>query len=404
MEEVNSSTPTDGQKPSKAVPNDRSPHLAELFLSFLRLGISAFGGPAMVAYIGDLSIKRKKWIDQETFRRGVALCQIIPGATAMQVAAYVGLQTRGVLGALSTFIGFGLPAFILMIILSYLYSTLGSLPWIRALFSGLQVVVVVLVANAAYTFGKEAIKGYTDILIAGASASLFWLGVSPFYVILGAVIVGLLLRKQEKYLNAVDGGHLVVPLIHIVALIVVALGGIACLYFLRRDILRLALLMFKIDLFAFGGGFASVPLMLQEIVNERGWMTGSVFMDGIALGQITPGPIVITSTFVGYLLYGLPGALAATIAIFTPSFLLVVIGAGFFEKLSRSVFFRGAVKGIFTSFVGLLLYVTVKFAFAVPWNGSRILIVCAALAALFKKIDILYIVLAAACLGIVLFR
>lgn len=367
------------------MPEGESPHLIQLFLAFLRLGVTAFGGPGMVAYIGDLSVKRKKWLDQETFRNGVALCQIIPGATAMQAAAYVGLQTRGVLGALSTFIGFGLPAFVLMIILSCLYVSAGNLPWIRAIFGGLQVVVVALIAHATYTFGKQAVKGYNDILIAGASASLFWFGVSPFYVILGAALAGLFLKKQGGFRDVGDGKYLGVPMFHIIALIMVVLGGIACLYLLRRDFFGLALLMIKIDLFAFGGGFASVPLMLQEIVNVRGWMDSKVFMDGIALGQITPGPIVITSTFVGYLLYGLPGAIAATVAIFTPSFLLVVTGAGFFEKLNRSASFRKAVKGIFASFVGLLLYVTVKFAFAVPWDVVRVLIVCAALAALLKK-------------------
>lgn len=366
--------------------------------------MGAFGGPAMVAYIGDLSVKRKKWLDQETFQRGVALCQVIPGATAMQVAAYVGLQARGVPGALATFAGFGLPAFVLMVILSYLYISAGSLPWIRALFDGLQVMVVALVANATYTFGRGTVKNCADILIAGASASLFWFGVSPFYVIVGAVLTGLLVGKQEKHSDPGEGAHLGVPLLHIAVLIILAIGGIVCLYFLRRDLLQLVLVMIKVDLFAFGGGFASVPLMLEEVVNTRGWMTSNVFMDGIALGQITPGPIVITSTFVGYLLYGLPGAIAATVAIFTPSFLLVVTGAGFFDKLSGSAAFRKAVKGVFASFVGLLLYATVKFAFAVPWNAVRVLIVCAALIALLRKIDILYIVLAVAFLGVVLFR
>jgi chromate transporter len=404
MEKGGHGLSVEGQNPSESEPRRAKTYLAELFLSFLRLGISAFGGPAMVAYIGDLSVKRKKWIGQETFKTGVALCQIIPGATAMQVAAYVGLQARGVLGALSAFIGFGLPAFVLMVILSYLYVAAGNLIWIRALFSGLQVVVVALVANATYTFAKQTVKGYADILIAVASASLFWFGVSPFYVILGAALAGLLFKKQDKYPAVGDKEYPAVPLFHISALIIVVLGGIVCLYFLHRDLFRLVLLMMKIDLFAFGGGFASVPLMLQEIVNVRGWMDSKVFMDGIALGQITPGPIVITATFVGYLLYGISGAITATIAIFTPSFLLVVAGAQFFNRLNRSAFFRKAVKGIFSSFVGLLLYVTIKFGITVPWDVARGFIVCAALAALLRKIDILFIVLAAALLGVILFR
>ncbi len=404
MKETHINTPTSGQGPLEPIRKGKDPHLMQLFLAFLRLGVTAFGGPAMVAYIGDLSVKRKKWLDQETFTRGVALCQTIPGATAMQTAAYVGFKTRGIPGALSTFVGFGLPAFILMVILSYLYVAVGNPPWIRGLFNGLQVVVVALIANATYTFGKATIKNCINALIAVASASLFWFGVSPFYVILGAALAGLLFVKREKYNDLGDSGHLVVPLSHLVALIIVVFGGISCLYFLRRELFGLALLMIKIDLFAFGGGFASVPLMLHQIVNVRGWMDSKVFMDGIALGQVTPGPIVITSTFVGYLIYRLPGAIAATVAIFTPSFLLVVTAAGFFDRLNRSASFRKAIKGIFASFVGLLLYVTIKFAFAVPWDVVRVLIVCAALVALLRKIDILYIILGAAFLGVALFR
>ena len=126
-------------------------------------------------------------------------------------------------------------------------------------------------------------------------------------------------------------------------------------------------------------------------------------MDGIALGQVTPGPIVITSTFVGFLVYGLPGAVVATIAIFTPSFLLLVISTTFFDKLQRSAVFGRALRGILASFVGLLLYVTVKFAFAVPWNVIKVLVCAAALGALLKKVDILYVVLVGAGLSLILF-
>jgi chromate transporter len=183
----------------------------------------------------------------------------------------------------------------------------------------------------------------------------------------------------------------------------VALAGVILLYVASRKLFDLAILMLKIDLFAFGGGFASIPLMLQQIVNVRGWMDSKTFMDGIALGQVTPGPIVITSTFVGYLVHGFLGAVTATIAIFTPSFLILVISTTFFDKLQRSALFQRALHGILTSFVGLLIYVTIKFAFAVPWNAMRVLLCAAALAALLKNIDILYIVLAGALLSLILF-
>jgi chromate transporter len=120
---------------------DQKPSLPLLFLSFLRLGITSFGGPAMTAYIRMMAVEKKKWLDDSTFRAGVALCQVIPGATAMQVAAYVGLRTRGVAGAAATFIGFGLPAFLIMISLSALYVRTHNLPVVVSLFSGLQAII-----------------------------------------------------------------------------------------------------------------------------------------------------------------------------------------------------------------------------------------------------------------------
>jgi chromate transporter len=143
--------------------------------------------------------------------------------------------------------------------------------------------------------------------------------------------------------------------------------------------------------------------MLQEVVTVRAWMDSHTFMDGIALGQITPGPIVITSTFVGYLVRGFPGAVVATIAIFTPSFLLLVGTAPFFDRLRHSHSFMKATQGVLASFVGLLLYVTLSFALAVPWDLVRVCLVLATLGALFRKVDLLYVVFAGAALSLFLF-
>lgn len=151
------------------------------------------------------------------------------------------------------------------------------------------------------------------------------------------------------------------------------------------------------------GGFASLPLMLHEIVTVKGWLDSKTFMDGIALGQITPGPIIITATFVGYMLHGLSGSLAATIGVFTPSFLILIAVALLFDRFKASAYFSGATKGILASFAGLLFFVTVKFALAVPWDAIRTLMVVAAFTALFKKIDILYIVLITAIVSLFLF-
>jgi chromate transporter len=367
--------------------------------------MTAFGGPAMVAYIGELSVKRKKWLAQETFKNGVVLCQSIPGATAMQTAAYVGLRTGGVVGALSSYIGFGLPAFVLMIVLSSLYAASHDLPWVMALFSGLQVIVVALIANATYTFGKTSLKGFMEAFLAAAAAFAFFIGISPFYVIAGTALAGVLLFKAKtQETSGMAQKALALPVAHLVALLSVVLTGMVCLYFLNARLFKLALLMLKVDIFAFGGGFASVPLMLHQVVDIQGWMDGRTFMDGIALGQITPGPIVITATFVGYLTQGFLGALIATIAIFTPSFVLLVVTAPFFDRLRQSRLFLRAIKGIMASFVGLLLFVTIKFALAVPWDLVRILLVAGAFLAIVRKIDILYIVPIGAAISLALLR
>jgi len=361
--------------------------LSKLFRSFLRLGITAFGGPTMVAYIREMSVKKYGWLNQEEFKNGVALCQSIPGATAIQVAGYVGLTKRGLSGAVATFVGFGLPAFLFMLVLSWAYTMFGDLPRVASLFNGLQVIVVAIVANATYTF---------------ASALAFWFGISPFLVILGAALTGLVAYRIKKTGVQLDTGrtnkHISVVLIPVAFTI----AGVFFLFLINKKLFELSVLMIKIDLFAFGGGFASLPLMLQEIVNVRGWMDSKTFMDGIALGQITPGPIVITATFVGFITNGLSGAFVATMSIFIPSFILLILGANIFHRLQQSVVFQQAVKGIFASFVGLLLFVTFKFAFAVSWNAIKVIIAGCSIAALLKKIDILYVVLAGAIISIFL--
>ena len=150
------------------------PGTAAIFGSFLRLGITAFGGPAMVAHIKEMSVKRNGWLTEETFKDGVVICQSMPGATAMQMAAYVGLRVAGVRGAIASYAGFGLPAFLLMLTLAVFYSGSRELPLVVSLFQGLQVMVVAIVANATFRFGRDVGKKPEDLVLAGVAAALFW--------------------------------------------------------------------------------------------------------------------------------------------------------------------------------------------------------------------------------------
>lgn len=176
-------------------------------------------------------------------------------------------------------------------------------------------------------------------------------------------------------------------------LLLFSAAGLALLFLFRKDLFHLAVLMSKIDLLAFGGGFASVPLMFHEIVEVRSWMDAPTLLNGIILGQFTPGPIVITATFVGYMMFGIPGAIIATVGIFLPSFLILVSVAPWFDRLRSSPIFIRAISGILCSFVGLLFTVTIRFGLNVQCDWMHVALAFAAFTALFFKIDILWVIL-----------
>jgi chromate transporter len=380
------------------------PSITQLFTSFLRLGITAFGGPSMIAYIRQMAVEKKRWLDAETFSDGVALCQMIPGATAMQTAAYVGLKTQGVIGAGASFIGFGLPAFLLMMTFAVLYTNNHNLPIVTSTFSGLQAIIVAIIANATISFGKNTLKDWKAFVIAGIAAALFGLNVNPILVIILAAVMGLVLIRPKQTnpnhpVSVAQGPTYTKSLLLILS---VSAIGFLLLFIFNRTLFDLAILMFRIDLFAFGGGFASVPLMFHEIVEVRNWMDSQTLMNGIVLGQVTPGPIVITATFIGYLLGGLFGGVVATLGIFLPSFTLVVAVSPYFDRLRTSPYFNKIIGGVLCSFVGLLLTVTIRFALNVHWDLPHLLLASGAFVALLLKIDILWVVVAGTIISVII--
>jgi chromate transporter len=385
--------------------SNTQPSITQLFASFLRLGITAFGGPSMIAYIRTTAIEKKQWLDAETFTDGVALCQMIPGATAMQTAAYVGLKTRGVIGASASFIGFGLPAFLLMMTLAALYTYTRDLPIVVSAFSGLQAIIVAIIAYATLSFGKTTLKDWKSLAIAGIAAALFGLNVNPIIAILLAAVGGLVLikPKQPNPHHSVSSAQTVPHTKPFLLIFSVSAIGFLLLFLFDQTLFGLAVLLSRIDLLAFGGGFASVPLMLHEIVEVRNWMDSQTFMNGIVLGQVTPGPIVITATFVGYLLGGPLGGVIATISIFLPSFMLVIGISPYFDRLRTSPSFNKVISGVLCSFVGLLLTVTIRFASNVLWDLSHLLLASGALVALLLKVDILWVVVIGTIISVIMF-
>jgi len=352
----------------------------------------------MVTYIRRLAVRDKGWLSDHSFAQGVAICQTIPGATAMQAAAYAGLRAGGGRTALAAYCGFGLPAFVLMLFLAVVYRNAHELPSVTALLAGVQVMVVALVANATWEFGRQILRTPPDVGLAIASALFLGLGGNPVWAVPLAALAGLWLHRRQPSEPARPPNRsrenrlagLRPPLIFL------ALAGLFLLILslVRPDLVALALLMAKIDLFAFGGGFASVPLMVHEVVEVHQWLDSRTLMDGIGLGQVTPGPIVITATFAGALISGLPGALAATFGIFTPSFIILLAAVPFYDQVQGSPPIQRGVRGILAAFVGLLLSVTVHFALKAPHSPAAILIGLAALTSLLKKVPVPWVMLA----------
>ncbi len=357
----------------------------------------------MVPYVRRVAVDKNGWLTPKEFQDGVALCQSIPGATVMQLAAYVGLRVSGPLGSLAAFCAFIFPAFGLMLALTMVYAKSRDAQATLAIFAGLQAIVVSLVANAAYEFGRKAIADWRDGVLALGAAFFIFAGGDPILAICAAALAGLVAHRSPQMpavspqVPGVRG--MGSPTRGAAVFLVLFCAGLAALYFADRRLFDLATLMAKVDLFAMGGGFASVPLMYHEMVELRGWFDGRTFMDGIALGQVTPGPIVITATFAGYLLHGFSGATVGTVAVFSPSLIVLWMVFPHFERLRHSAVFQRLLRGSLASFVGLLLAVAVRLAIAAPWGPASGALAAAALVALLLKVDILWVVLLGAALS-----
>jgi chromate transporter len=382
----------------------KTPSLTRIFLAFTRLGLTAFGGPAMVPYIRAMAVERRQWLDEASFSLGMSLTQLLPGATAMQMAAYVGLRVRGGPGALAAYAGFGLPAFLLMLGLTTLYFSARDVAVVTSAFAGLQLVIVALILHAAVNFARRYLNNLADMAL--ASLAGVWLGLkgNPILAMAAVCVLAVVLLRDEgcglpEPRDGTGRGPLRFALLLLAALILF----LAALYAVDPELFRLGLLMVKIDCFAFGGGYVSVPLMLHEVVEVRGWLTESMFMDGIALGQVTPGPIVMTGAFVGYAVSGLLGALIAAVTVFSPSLIVLCAAIPFADRLVRSPIARRVLRGSLISLVGLMAAVAVRFGLSVQWTVPQAVLALAAFICLRKKVDILWVVLAGAGIGALAF-
>jgi len=376
-----------------------SPTYLDLFWSFFMIGISAFGGLAMTAHIRKQVVDNKKWLDEHTFDSGLALCQVIPGAIVMQLSAYIGLKLKGVRGSLASFVGFGLPSFLVMFILSVIYKHAHNISAVEVVLTGLRIVIVAIVANAAYIFGKKNISKFNDIVILILSLSLFLVKIHPALVLVIASFLGIFLtNKKTQPVTIVSNKKTLRAFLWFLGIVLVFTG---ILFFINTDFFVLATLMYRIDLISFGGGLAAMPIMYHELVDLFGWFNEKTFMDGMILGQITPGSIIIAATFFGYMHYGWTGSILSTICVFTPSYLILMGITPFFDKLRSYPQFSKVLNGILVSFVGLLMVITYRFTIGIHWNIANILFTLVAFVLLIRKVGVIWIIAGAILFSIV---
>lgn len=393
------------------VDNRTTPSLISLLKTFLCLGATAYGGPAIVVHIKKLVVGKYRWMEESEFLDGIAFCQLIPGATAFQMSAYVGYRLKGALGAFVASVAFILPAFVLMVLLSAIYLEAGHIPLINSLFIGLRAIVVAIIAYSAYNLGKSSIKSWQGATIAAIALGAYLAKMNIFLVILASGAIGLLLHPREfanKDVNRISGKEAVTASRISSRLFILLLIGAASLVFvgliMAPALAKLSVSLLKIGSVAFGGGYTMIPLIQSEVVTKYHWLTTQEFIDGIAMGQITPGPIIITATFLGYKVSGFIGAVVSTVSIFLPSFLILLFFAPRYEAIKKHAAVKWVLGGILGSFISLLIVTVYSFGTEALVDIRTWGLAMAALVAMFLKVEMAYIIIVGMAISVVMFH
>lgn len=340
--------------------------LKKLFVIYLQIGFVGFG-LTLAAETKKRLVKELQWISEEEFVNGLALVQILPGATFVSLTVYIGYRLRGMSGAVTSFLALLLPPFMIMLILSYIYFTYGYIKEVSILFKGLGVVVVGLVAHALVDVGKTIISDVRGILIGIVAIGVSVYFSNIFMVLCVAALAGIglyyqPLQYQAESLNSktrIQENRVIIPVKQILFLsMIVVFFGYGASF--QPILLQLGLVFLRMGAFLFGGGISMIPFIQQEVVMNHQWLTLDEFIIGIALGQVTPGPILITATFVGYKVAAFSGAVAATLGIFLPALFLVPIAAEFHLIISNNLLVQAAIKGVLAMVAGMMFMVVVS--------------------------------------------
>jgi chromate transporter len=374
----------------RAQPAARPASLGTIAREWTRIGVTGFGGPpAHIALLRALVVDRMGWMDAREFQDANAACGLLPGPASTQLSIFCAYRVGGPAGAVAGGIGFILPAVILILLLSVLFLATNPPLWVRGAGAGAGAAVAAVAVQAArgligpsfeHVHGDSArtVRWVAYLAVGAAAAAL--LGA---YLVLALLACGLLEMLTRQRVNHVGSVGLLLPGS-------VAVGGIGAL----------AWTAFKVGALSFGGGFVIIPLMQGDAVHTYHWMTNAEFLNAVALGQITPGPVVATVAAVGYAAHGLAGGLLAALIAFTPSFSFILLGGGRFEQLRNNRRARGFLDGAGPAAIGAILGAAILLAGALQETWQFAILAAAAIALLILKRGIVETLLAAAALGV----
>ena len=357
-----------------SVTKDTSHRLKELAFLFFRLGITAFGGPAAhISMMHDEVVTRRKWMDEQQFLDLMGATNLIPGPNSTQMAIHMGLERAGWRGMLVSGSCFILPAAVIVTILTWLYVLYGTTNQAEWLFYGIKPVVIAIVLQALYTLGRKAVKGVLTSLVGAGVIAGYFFGINEILLIVLGGLVVMLLRNYNK-LGSARMFSFIAPILGI---------NIATITAKEVALSTLFLVFLKIGAVLYGSGYVLLAFLEADFVETLGWITTQQLIDVVAIGQVTPGPLLTTATSIGYLVSGIPGAIIATVGIFLPSFVFVPLVNSAVPRLRKSLLAGAALDGVNAASLGLMAAVTIQLARVSLIDPLTIIIALACVAALF---------------------
>lgn len=373
---------------------------------FLRLGVTAYGGPAIMGIMQAELQEKRQWVSKERFVEGLSLVNMLPGAGATQLGIFLGYARGGWWGGLLAGLCFMLPAFFIMLALTLGYAAYGATPILNGALYGLGPVVIGVFLVAIYRLSKSAVATIPQLIIAVTAAvvsALSPLGMVATLALAGGT--GCLVFHSQKLGTIILA--VVIALILVTyfapwspAMLTQATGEAAASTQPAR-LVDIGSFFFMVGAFSFGGGLSMVALIQEQLVNHYHWLTQQEFIDGLALGQLTPGPILMVSAYVGYKLAGVAGAMVAAIGIFLPSFILMLSILPLFERARQLVWTKAALKGVGPAVIGVLAVSLVQMApYALPDPVAIAILVGTVAAQLVWRVSAIKLVLTGALVGV----